>query len=152
MQSLRLNALHELLASPRSHDVESSRKITGFFAENVFDLKKAREFLSDEAYKSLVSSIKNQTKIDRKMGDQIASALKSWAETKNVTHYTHWFQPLTGATAEKHDSFFTIKGDGTALEEFDGAALIQQEPDASSFPSGGIRATFEARGYTAWDR
>src|SRR5665213_2615363 len=151
MQSLRLNALHELLASPRSHEVEPSRKITGFFAENVFDLKKAREFLSDEAYKSLVSSIKNQTKIDRKMGDQIASALKSWAETKNVTHYTHWFQPLTGATAEKHDSFFTIKGDGTALEEFDGAALIQQEPDASSFPSGGIRATFEARGYTAWD-
>lgn len=151
MQSLRLNALHELLSSPRSHDVEPSRKITGFFAENVFDLKKAREFLSDEAYKSLLSSIKNQTKIDRKMGDQIASALKSWAETKNVTHYTHWFQPLTGATAEKHDSFFTLKGDGTALEEFDGAALIQQEPDASSFPSGGIRATFEARGYTAWD-
>lgn len=85
------------------------------------------------------------------MGDQIASALKRWAQTKNVTHYTHWFQPLTGATAEKHDSFFTIKSDGTAIEEFDGNALIQQEPDASSFPSGGIRATFEARGYTAWD-
>ena len=107
--------------------------------------------MSDEAYKSLVSSIKNQTKIDRRMAEQIASALKNWAESRNVTHYTHWFQPLTGATAEKHDSFFTLKGDGTALEEFDGAALIQQEPDASSFPSGGIRATFEARGYTAWD-
>ena len=126
MQSLRLNALHELLASPRNPAVAPSRKITGFFAENVFDLKKAREFLSDEAYKSLVSSIKNQTKIDRKMGDQIASALKIWAETKNVTHYTHWFQPLTGATAEKHDSFFTLKSDGTPIEEFDGATLIQQ--------------------------
>lgn len=151
MQSLRLNALHELFTDPKIISIPESRKITSFFGENVFDLKKARQFLSDEAYKSLVSSIKNQTKIDRKMGDQIASALKSWAETRNVTHYTHWFQPLTGATAEKHDSFFTLKGDGTPLEEFDGAALIQQEPDASSFPSGGIRVTFEARGYTAWD-
>ena len=151
MESLRLNALNEILSSPRNQEVDSPQKITNFFAENVFDLKKAREYLSDEAYKSLVSSIKNQTKIDRKMGDQIASALKRWAQTKKVTHYTHWFQPLTGATAEKHDSFFTIKSDGTAIEEFDGNALIQQEPDASSFPSGGIRATFEARGYTAWD-
>ena len=85
------------------------------------------------------------------MANQIASGIRQWAETKGVTHFTHWFQPLTGTTAEKHDSFFTIKGDGTAIEEFDGAALIQQEPDASSFPSGGLRATFEARGYTAWD-
>jgi glutamine synthetase len=151
MQSLRLNALHELFSNSRIISVPESKKISITFAENVFDLKKAREFLSDEAYKSLVSSIRNQTKIDRKMGDQIAAALKCWAESKNVTHYTHWFQPLTGATAEKHDSFFTLKSDGSALEEFDGAALIQQEPDASSFPSGGIRATFEARGYTAWD-
>jgi glutamine synthetase len=151
MQSLRLNALHELFSNSKIQEVPESKQITTFFGEKVFTLKKAREFLSDEAYKSLVSSIKNQTKIDRKMGDQIASALKSWAASKNVTHYTHWFQPLTGLTAEKHDSFFTLKGDGTALEEFDGAALIQQEPDASSFPSGGLRATFEARGYTAWD-
>jgi glutamine synthetase len=151
MQSLRLNALHELFSNSKFTDVPESKKITNFFGKNVFDLKKAREFLSDEAYKSLVYSIKNQTKIDRKMSDQMASALKNWAESRNVTHYTHWFQPLTGATAEKHDSFFTMKGDGTALEEFDGAALIQQEPDASSFPSGGLRATFEARGYTAWD-
>ncbi|MEO6134256.1 MAG: glutamine synthetase III, partial [Ginsengibacter sp.] len=151
MQSLRLNALHQLFSHSKFTEVCESPKITSFFGENVFDIKKAREFMSDEAYKSLVSSIRNQTKIDRKMGDQIASALKNWAESKNVTHYTHWFQPLTGATAEKHDSFFTLKGDGTALEEFDGAALIQQEPDASSFPSGGLRATFEARGYTAWD-
>jgi len=151
MQSLRLNALHELFSNSKIQEVPPSKKITTFFAENVFTIQKAREFLSDEAYKSLVSSIKNQTKIDRKMGDQIASALKSWAESRNVTHFTHWFQPLTGLTAEKHDSFFTLKGDGSALEEFDGAALIQQEPDASSFPSGGLRATFEARGYTAWD-
>jgi glutamine synthetase len=85
------------------------------------------------------------------MANQIANGMRAWAETKGVTHYTHWFQPLTGTTAEKHDSFFTLKSDGTAIEEFDGAALIQQEPDASSFPSGGLRATFEARGYTAWD-
>jgi glutamine synthetase len=151
MQSLRLNALYNLISNPKAQLTPESKKITAIFGDNVFTLKKAREFLSDEAYKSLVSSIKSQSKIDRKMGGQIASGLKAWAETKNVTHYTHWFQPLTGATAEKHDSFFTLKSDGSALEEFDGAALIQQEPDASSFPSGGLRATFEARGYTAWD-
>ena len=151
MQSLRLKAIHNLSANPIVFDVEGSKRITEIFNENVFTLKTARAFLSDEAYKSLVNSIKSGGKIDRKMGDQIASGLKTWAEKKSVTHYTHWFQPLTGATAEKHDSFFTIKGDGTDIEEFDGAALIQQEPDASSFPSGGLRATFEARGYTAWD-
>lgn len=129
----------------------SSQKITGIFNENVFTLKTAREFLSDEAYKSLITSIRGGKKIDRAVANQIANGLRAWAEGKGVTHYTHWFQPLTGTTAEKHDSFFTLKGDGTAIEEFDGAALIQQEPDASSFPSGGLRATFEARGYTAWD-
>lgn len=151
MKTLRLSLIHEHFSTNKLMDGPASRKVTSYFAENVFDLKKAREFLSDEAYESLASSIKNQTKIDRKMGDQIASALKSWAETRGVTHYTHWFQPLSGATAEKHDSFFTQKGDGLILEEFSGAALIQQEPDASSFPSGGLRATFEARGYSAWD-
>jgi glutamine synthetase len=151
MQSLRLKAIHNLTANPVSVDVKGSTRITEIFGENVFTLKTAREFLSDEAYKSLVASMRSGSKIDRKMGDQISAGLKGWAEKKGVTHFTHWFQPLTGATAEKHDSFFTIKGDGSALEEFDGAALIQQEPDASSFPSGGLRATFEARGYTAWD-
>lgn len=151
MQSLRLNSLHSLISETKAQAGPKSQKITAVFGENVFTLKTARKFLSDEAYKSLVASIRSQSKIDRKMGDQIAAGLKAWAETKNVTHYTHWFQPLTGATAEKHDSFFTLKSDGTELEEFDGAALIQQEPDASSFPSGGLRATFEARGYTAWD-
>ena len=151
MQSLRLNALYNLISNSGVENAPISKKITGIFGENVFTLQKAREFLSDDAYKSLKSSIKSQNKIDRNMGDQIASGLKAWAETKGVTHFTHWFQPLTGATAEKHDSFFTLKSDGSALEEFDGDALIQQEPDASSFPSGGIRTTFEARGYTAWD-
>jgi glutamine synthetase len=151
MESLRFKAIHNLTASPFSVNVKASSKITQIFGENVFTLKTAREFLSDEAYKSLVASIKSGSKIDRRMGDQISAGLKGWAEKKGVTHFTHWFQPLTGATAEKHDSFFTLKGDGGALEEFDGAALIQQEPDASSFPSGGLRATFEARGYTAWD-
>jgi len=131
--------------------VAGSSKITGIFGENVFTLKIAREFLSDEAYKSLLQSIRGNKKIDRAVANQIAAGIRQWAESKGVTHYTHWFQPLTGTSAEKHDSFFTIKSDGTGIEEFDGAALIQQEPDASSFPSGGIRATFEARGYTAWD-
>ncbi|AEW00974.1 glutamine synthetase [Niastella koreensis] len=150
MESLRFKAINDL-TSQDGVDVENPTKITGIFGENVFTLKTAREFLSDEAYKSLNASIKGGKKIDRAMANQIAAGLRQWAETKGVTHYTHWFQPLTGTTAEKHDSFFTLKGDGTALEIFDGDALIQQEPDASSFPSGGIRATFEARGYTAWD-
>lgn len=127
------------------------RKITDFFGKNVFSGKLLREYLSDEAYKSLNASIKAGTKIDRKMASQIASGMKAWAMEQGVTHYSHWFQPLTGTTAEKHDSFFTLKSDGTPLETFDGDTLIQQEPDASSFPNGGIRATFEARGYTAWD-
>src|SRR5919205_3281257 len=148
--SLRFQAINDLTKDCEKPK-EGSAKITGIFGENVFTLKKAREFLSDDAYKSLVGSIRGGKKIDRLMANQIASGLRSWAEGKGVTHFTHWFQPLTGTTAEKHDSFFTIKSDGTALEEFDGAALIQQEPDASSFPSGGLRATFEARGYTAWD-
>lgn len=132
------------------HDY-SGKKITDFFACNVFNGNKVREYVSDEGYKSWQNSVKAGNKIDRKMADQIASGMKAWAMKNNATHYSHWFQPLTGTTAEKHDSFFTLKGDGTPLETFDGDALIQQEPDASSFPNGGIRATFEARGYTAWD-
>src|SRR6478609_3635475 len=148
--SLRFQAINDLTSAAEKPQ-EGSAKITAIFGEHVFTLKKAREFLSDDAYKSLIGSIRGGKKIDRTMANQIASGLRSWAEGKGVTHFTHWFQPLTGTTAEKHDSFFTIKSDGTAIEEFDGGALIQQEPDASSFPSGGLRATFEARGYTAWD-
>ena len=151
MESLRFKALDGLLNYPTAVQVPASTKVTAVFAENVFTLATARQYLSDEAYKSLLASIENNTRIDRAMGNQIANGMRAWAEGKGVTHFTHWFQPLTGTTAEKHDSFFTLKGDGTAIEQFDGDALIQQEPDASSFPSGGLRATFEARGYTAWD-
>jgi glutamine synthetase len=148
--SLRFQAINNLTKDAQSLS-EGTQRITAVFGDNVFTLKIARQFLSDEGYKSLVTSIKESKKIDRAVAGQIANGIRAWAESKGVTHFTHWFQPLTGTTAEKHDSFFTLKSDGTALEEFDGAALIQQEPDASSFPSGGLRATFEARGYTAWD-
>ena len=151
MENLRFKAINDLSSTDKGVDVSGSAKITAIFGDNVFTIKTAREFLSDEAYKSLVNSIKGGKKIDRAMANQIAAGMRQWAESKGVTHLTHWFQPLTGTSAEKHDSFFTLKSDGTPIEEFDGAALIQQEPDASSFPSGGIRATFEARGYTAWD-
>src|SRR5450432_2600709 len=150
MESLRVKAINDL-STKAPVTLDGSAKITAIFQENVFTTRTAREFLSDEAYKSLTGSIKGGKKIDRVVANQIAAGLRQWAELKGVTHYTHWFQPLTGSSAEKHDSFFAIKGDGTAIEQFEGDALIQQEPDASSFPSGGIRATFEARGYTAWD-
>ncbi len=148
--SLRFSALNNLLNSEKVQP-EASTKITAIFAENVFTHQVARQFLSDEAYKSLMASVRAGQKIDRSMANQIANGIRAWAESKGVSHFTHWFQPLTGTTAEKHDSFFTLKGDGTPIEQFEGDALIQQEPDASSFPSGGLRATFEARGYTAWD-
>jgi glutamine synthetase len=148
--SLRFNALSNLQTFTES-PAPGCAKITAIFAENVFTHQVARQFLSDEAYKSLIASIKAGQKIDRSMAAQIANGIRAWSESKGVTHFTHWFQPLTGTTAEKHDSFFTLKSDGTPIEQFEGDALIQQEPDASSFPSGGLRATFEARGYTAWD-
>ena len=151
MSSLRFNAINNLANHANPYPVKSAGKIAEIFNENVFTLKTARHYLSDEAYKSLLSSTRGGKKIDRAMGNNIANGMKAWAEEKGVTHFTHWFQPLTGLSAEKHDSFFTLKGDGTPIQEFEGAALIQQEPDASSFPSGGLRATFEARGYTAWD-
>lgn len=148
--SLRISALSNI---PTTTDElgKITPKITTVFGSHVFNLKTAREYLSDDAYKSIVASIKSGQKIDRNVASNIANGMRAWAESKGVTHYTHWFQPLTGTTAEKHDSFFTLKSDGTPIEEFDGAALIQQEPDASSFPNGGLRATFEARGYTGWD-
>lgn len=149
---IRFKALDSLVENDSYRRVSPELpKVTEIFGENVFSLEKARKYLNDEAYKGLLQAIKGNRKLDRALSGQIAVGMKAWAESKGVTHYTHWFQPLTGTTAEKHDSFFTLKSDGTAIEEFDGAALIQQEPDASSFPNGGIRATFEARGYTAWD-
>ncbi len=112
---------------------------------------KMREYLSEEALNSVVDAMNNGTRIPRNVADQVASSMKEWASKLGATHYTHWFQPLTGATAEKHDSFFTPVGNGQSIERFEGENLVQQEPDASSFPSGGLRNTFEARGYTAWD-
>jgi glutamine synthetase len=151
MSNLRFDAIQNLSNGAQNVLGYGDQKITSFFGSNVFTGKIAREYLSDEAYKSLMNSIKTGSKIDRKMAEQIANGMKAWAMEKGVSHFSHWFQPLTGGTAEKHDSFFTLKGDGAPLEIFDGDALTQQEPDASSFPNGGIRATFEARGYTAWD-
>ena len=153
MSHLRQTALEQVLKGDEGKKIShyQGKKITAIFNSNVFTERVMREFLSDEAYKSLMNSRQNGMRVERRVADQVASGMKAWAEERGVTHYTHWFQPLTGTTAEKHDSFFTIKSDGTAIELFDGDTLIQQEPDASSFPNGGIRATFEARGYTAWD-
>lgn len=126
-------------------------KASDYYGENTFNRVSMREFLTEEAHRKLLYDIEKGIKIDRKVADQIATSLKNWAISKGATHYTHWFQPLTGATAEKHDAFIHPIDGGKAIEEFHGDALIQQEPDASSFPHGGIRNTFEARGYTAWD-
>ena len=148
--TLRMQAI-SALGDKKDYNQPEVKKISAIFGENVFTLTVAKDFLTSEAYKSLRVSVKDGKKIERSVANQIANGIKAWAESKGVTHYTHWFQPLTGTTAEKHDSFFTLSSQGQAIEEFNGAALIQQEPDASSFPSGGLRATFEARGYTAWD-
>ncbi len=127
-------------------------KITDFYGSNIFSDDVMRSLLSPEAYSKITLAIQSGAKIDRDSADEVAAAMKSWAVTKGASHYTHWFQPLTGATAEKHDAFFDIlPSTGKAIEKFKGSALVQQEPDASSFPNGGIRNTFEARGYTAWD-
>ncbi len=121
------------------------------FGANVFSPTVQRHRLPKHVYKALARTLARGEALDTSLADAVAQAMKEWAMEKGATHYTHWFQPLTGSTAEKHDSFFSPQGDGTALAEFSGKELIQGEPDASSFPTGGIRATFEARGYTAWD-
>ena len=127
-----------------------SGKVSDYYGQHVFSQDAMQRFLSKDAYRAVMDAINHGGMIDRKMAGQIALGMKEWASGKGATHYTHWFQPLTGLTAEKHDSFFELN-DGRAIELFSGNALVQQEPDASSFPSGGIRNTFEARGYTAWD-
>jgi glutamine synthetase len=126
-------------------------QVSHYYGSAVFGQDAMREFLSEEAYESIQRSMKEGSIVERKMADQVAASMKAWAQSKGVTHFTHWFQPLSGATAEKHDGFFEPIEGGRAIERFSGNALVQQEPDASSFPSGGIRNTFEARGYTAWD-
>ena len=129
-------------------DVE---KISDYYGEKVFSPKVMRNYLSEKAFNSLEKTIKSGGLLDPKIADEVAEAMKSWALSKGATHYTHWFQPMTGITAEKHDAFLTPGVNGGAVLDFSGKELIKGEPDASSFPSGGIRATFEARGYTAWD-
>ena len=131
--------------------IEEKGRRSDLFGSNVFNDKRMLQYLTKDALDSVKNAISSGSKIDRKIADQVAEAMKGWAISMGATHYTHWFQPLTGATAEKHDAFFDLLSDGTALEKFGGGQLVQQEPDASSFPSGGIRNTFEARGYTAWD-
>jgi len=150
MSTLRFHALKETL-NRKPIKFEEHEKRSAIFGTNVFNEATMRQSLTRDAYKSVIDAVENGSKIDRGIADQIASAMKDWALSKGVTHYTHWFQPLTGATAEKHDAFFETIGNGLAVEKFDGGQLVQQEPDASSFPHGGIRNTFEARGYTAWD-
>ncbi|MDB4902408.1 MAG: glutamine synthetase [Mucilaginibacter sp.] len=151
MPNIRFQALQAVLTRTIPEVKIPSPKISDFFAANVFDKKKMKEYLSAEAYQGIINSIDKGEAIPRDLAEQVASAMKSWSIGKGATHYTHWFQPLTGSTAEKHDAFFEPTADGGAIERFSGDALAQQEPDASSFPSGGIRNTFEARGYTAWD-
>lgn len=135
---------------PKSVKLES-RKDSEFFAENVFTLPKMKQYLSKSTFENVVAAIDKGIAIDRSIADDVAAAMKAWAIERGATHYTHWFHPLNGASAEKHDSFLDVGMDGSAIERFAGEQLAQQEPDASSFPNGGLRDTFEARGYTAWD-
>lgn len=151
MAILRFHAMQEIFSREPIKVVLPEGKASDYFAENVFTQKAMQAYLSEEAYKAVLEAIDLGTRINRRVANQIASGMKSWAVGKGVTHYSHWFQPLNGATAEKHDAFFEPSSEGNVLEKFDGNLLVQQEPDASSFPSGGIRNTFEARGYTAWD-
>ena len=151
MSTIRFQALQAVLGRTIPEVKPPSTKISDFYGANVFDKVKMKAFMSKEAYQAIAEAVESGTPIERNIAEHIASAMKSWAMSKGVTHYTHWFQPLTGNTAEKHDSFFEPDSNGMAVEKFSGDALVQQEPDASSFPNGGIRSTFEARGYTAWD-
>ena len=150
MSILRFSALQETLHRKPVYIEEKGRR-SELFGKNVFNEQAMRQYMTKDAYQSVIDAIEFGSKIDRKIADQIAVSMKDWALSKSATHYTHWFQPLTGATAEKHDAFFETIDGGGAMERFDGGQLVQQEPDASSFPHGGIRNTFEARGYTAWD-
>jgi glutamine synthetase len=148
MAHLRFEALKKLNERTRVPVDMPSAKASDFFGENVFGAEQMRATLAPAVFKKVTQAIKNHEKIDEATADAVASAAKAWAMAKGATHFTHWFQPMTGGTAEKHDAFFDAMA---GIEKFKGSELVQQEPDASSFPSGGIRSTFEARGYTAWD-
>ena len=155
--SLRLNAITDILNrvpkkfDPPRDESGKRQKISEFYGQNTFDIPKMKDKLPKDVYKKLLSTIQTGQRLDIEVANVVAQSVKEWAMQKGVTHYTHWFQPQTGLTAEKHDAFITTEADGTVLEKFSGSQLVQSEPDASSFPSGGMRTTFEARGYAAWD-
>ena len=151
MPTVRFLALEQTMGRKPNNFKAPEARVSEYFGSHVFNRKAMREHMTSEAFKAVVDAVENGSKISRGIADQVASGMKAWALNLGATHYTHWFQPLTGSTAEKHDSFFEPTGNGEAMEKFSGGMLVQQEPDASSFPNGGIRNTFEARGYTAWD-
>ena len=151
MSISRFNAVEKASNRKAVEAVTPNQKVSEYYGENVFNRKAMQKYLSKETYKALTHAIDNGTPIDREIANHVAAGMRMWALEKGVTHYTHWFQPLTDGTAEKHDAFVEHDGNGGMIEEFSGKLLAQQEPDASSFPNGGLRNTFEARGYSAWD-
>jgi len=151
MATLRFKALEQVFSRKPVIAEAPAKKTSEYFGVNVFDKAKMQKYLSKEAHQAVMLAIDKGVRVDRKMADQVAAGMKAWALEMGATHYTHWFHPLTEGTAEKHDAFADPAGNGSVIESFTGKLLVQQEPDASSFPSGGIRSTFEARGYTAWD-
>ena len=150
MATFRQRALDEAASHQTRRFYEENGPVSNYFGHNVLDLDKMRGYMSQQAYEAVLASVKHGAKLDRSLADEIAAGMKEWAIEMGATHYTHLFQPLTDSTAEKHEAFISVK-DGQAFEKFKGTALVQQEPDASSFPNGGLRNTFEARGYSAWD-
>lgn len=150
MATFRQRALNEAAMHQTGRFYEEEGPVSGYFGKNVLDLDKMRSYMSQKAYKAVLASVKFGAKLDRSVSDEIAAGMKTWATEMGATHYTHLFHPLTDSTAEKHEAFVSVK-EGKAVEKFNGSALVQQEPDASSFPNGGLRNTFEARGYSAWD-
>ena len=151
METLRLQVVGEAFKKKPLHVQAPSERPTEYFGRKVFNREKMYKYLSKDIYEKMIDVIDNGTRLERDIADGVAAGMKQWAIENGVTHYTHWFQPLTEGTAEKHDSFIEHDGKGGMVEDFSGKLLVQQEPDASSFPSGGIRSTFEARGYSAWD-
>ena len=151
MSTLRFKMVEEAISRKAVSVAIPEERPGDYFGKQVFDWAKMQKYLPKECYESLLDTMQHGTSLSREVADCIAAGMKQWAMDMGATHYTHWFQPLTGGTAEKHDAFVEHNPEGGVLEEFTGKLLIQQEPDASSFPSGGIRNTFEARGYSAWD-
>ncbi|MDD6517717.1 MAG: glutamine synthetase III [Prevotella sp.] len=151
MTNLRFDAVAEASHKKPVEVISPVERPSEYFGKKVFNRAKMYKYLPADVYQKLVDVIDNGATLDRSIADAVAKGMKQWADENGVTHYTHWFQPLTEGTAEKHDSFIEHDGKGGMIEEFSGKLLVQQEPDASSFPSGGIRSTFEARGYSAWD-